>query len=335
MGLTVFLAQDLPSIDAQMLGEVLVFDKVFWSVVSIIAAIIGARLWSGTLDRLGEQFAARRLLLKKVASLSRFGIYLTCTYIVIFGILAPRKESLLAFSAGLVFVLGLALKPLAESIIAGVIILIDSPFQVGDRVEFAGTYGEVTEIGLRVVRITTLDDNLVSIPNNKFLSEVVSSGNAGALDMMIVVDFFIGMDEDHLLAKRIVFEAAMTSRYAYLVKPVKVHVHEVSTEHAFATRIRAKLYVIDVRYETDLRTDITERVRPVFRKYGICPPYHDERTLGVLQANFRVPQLQGAEPEAVVIAAALAGVSESHEMQATAKDKAAPATQKNGLTPEG
>lgn len=324
MGLTVFLAQDLPSIDAQMLGEVLVFDKVFWSAVTVVLAVIAARVWSGTLDRLGEQFAARRLLLKKVASLSRFAIYLSATYLVIFGILAPRKESLLAFSAGLVFVLGLALKPLAESIIAGVIILIDSPFQVGDRVQFGSTYGEVSEIGLRVVRITTLDDNLVSIPNNKFLSEVVSSGNAGALDMMIVVDFFIGMDEDFNLAKRLVFEAAMTSRYAYLSKPVKVHVHEVSTEHAFATRIRAKLYVIDVRYETDLRTDITERVRPAFRKYGICPPYHDERTLGVLRKNFRVPEAPDETSERVVIAAALAGVSEGHSDDDDAKEKSPP-----------
>jgi small conductance mechanosensitive channel len=330
MGLTVFLAQDIPSIDAAMLGEVLVFDKVFWSVITIIVAVIGARVWSGTLDRLGEQFAARRLLLKKVASLSRFAIYLTCTYLVVFGILAPRKESLLAFSAGFVFVLGLALKPLAESIIAGVIILIDSPFQVGDRVEFAGTYGEVTEIGLRVVRITTLDDNLVSIPNNKFLSEVVSSGNAGALDMMIVVDFFIGMDEDHVLAKRIVYEAAMTSRFAYLSKPVKVHVHEVSSEHAYCTRIRAKLYVIDVRYETDLRTDITERVRPVFRKYGICPPYHDERTLGVLKKNFRVPELPADEPEPSVIAAAVAGVSETGEAHKALAPAAADEGEKKG-----
>lgn len=309
MGLTAFLAQDLPSIDAQMLGEVLVFDKIFWSVVAIGVAILGARLWSGTLDRLGEQFAARRLLLKKVASLSRFGIYLTCTYLVIFGILAPAKESLLAFSAGLVFVVGLALKPLAESIIAGVIILIDAPFQVGDRVQFNDTYGEVTEIGLRVVRITTLDDNIVSIPNNKFLTDVVASGNAGALDMMIVIDFFIGMDEDHALAKRLVYEAAMTSRYVYLAKPVKVHVLEVSSEHAFATRIQAKLYVIDVRYETDLRTEVTERVRPMLLKYGICPPYHDERSLVLLRKNFRVAEGEPEPDEHAIVTAAIAGVA--------------------------
>jgi small-conductance mechanosensitive channel len=37
--------------------------------------------------------------------------------------------------------LGFALKDLAASILAGLIIIIDRPFQVGDRVNFNGTYG--------------------------------------------------------------------------------------------------------------------------------------------------------------------------------------------------
>ena len=48
-------------------------------------------------------------------------------------------------------------------------------FAVGDRVEFSGTYGEVVEMGLRSVRIATLDDNLVSIPNNMFLGAAVAT----------------------------------------------------------------------------------------------------------------------------------------------------------------
>ena len=38
--------------------------------------------------------------------------------------------------------------------------------------------------------MTTLDDNLVTIPNSKFITDAVSSGNAGELDMMIVVKFY-------------------------------------------------------------------------------------------------------------------------------------------------
>ncbi len=43
------------------------------------------------------------------------------------------------------------------------------------------------------MRLVTLDDNLVTIPNSKFLTDVVSSGNSGALDMMVVVSFHLSI----------------------------------------------------------------------------------------------------------------------------------------------
>ena len=48
------------------------------------------------------------------------------------------------------------------------ILLFDRPFQVGDRVSFNDLYGEIKSIGLRTVRLQTLNDDIVTIPNNKF-----------------------------------------------------------------------------------------------------------------------------------------------------------------------
>ncbi len=252
-------------------------DRILYIVAIIAFSVVLARLLSGGLDRVGERLATRRLLLKKIASLTRFALYIIATIIVVFGIIQPERQTLLALGTALGVMIGFAFKDLAGSIIAGIIILIDSPFQVGDRVQFGDVYGEVSEIGLRTVKIITLDDSQISIPNNKFLTEVVSSSNAGALDMMIMLDFHIGMGEDHDLAKKLVYEATITSRYTYLVKPVVVHVLDVSNEGHFATRIRSKFYVIDVRYEVSIRTDITERVKRAFRDAGIRPPYTLER----------------------------------------------------------
>ena len=265
-------AAQTPELDPRLLSEVLVFDKIFASVVIVVAAVVVTRLWTGTLDKLGEQLAARRLLLKKVASLSRFGIYIVAAYFVIFGVVNPAQESLIAFAAGTVVVIGFAMKDLAGSIIAGVIILLDSPFQVGDRVQYGDTYGEVVEIGLRAVKINTLDDNLVSIPNNKFLTDVVASANAGELDMMVVLDFYIGVGDDHELARGILDEAIVTSPYVYLAKPVIVHVSDVPMGNGYATRMRGKFYVCDTRFESSIQTDITRRVKRAFRQVGIRAP---------------------------------------------------------------
>ena len=179
--------------------------------------------------------------------------------------------------------LGFAFKDLAASVLAGITILLDKPFQVGDRVTFADFYGEITAIGLRSVSLVTLDDNLVTIPNNKFLTEAVSCGNAGALDMLVQNDFYIAYDQDVSSARRVVADAITTSRYTYLDKPWNVLVNQVVHHGYYAIRLRAKVYVLDIQYEKALETDVTVRVIEGFRELGIEPPSVLERS-GALPA---------------------------------------------------
>jgi small-conductance mechanosensitive channel len=67
---------------------------------------------------------------------------------------------------------GLALSLAAQDTIAdfisGIIILLDQPFRVGDRIQVDSidTWGDVTEIGLRTTKIRTRDNRLVMVPNS-------------------------------------------------------------------------------------------------------------------------------------------------------------------------
>jgi len=245
---------------------------VLTGVVLLIATWFAVRIVTGTLSKLGDRFAAKRLVLAQVATLSRFLIYLLGLTLAVGASIQLSKEVVLALTGTAAVTIGFALKDLAASVLAGITIIIDRPFQVGDRVTFGGYYGEITEIGLRSVRLVTLDDNVITIPNNKFLTEVVSSGNLGALDMLIQQDFHIGIDQDFALAKRLVTEAITSSRFAYLKKRWNVTVNQVVVDNYFAIRIRSKVYVLDVQYEKALETDVTERVMTAFREHGIRPP---------------------------------------------------------------
>ncbi|MFN2215912.1 MAG: mechanosensitive ion channel family protein [Anaerolineales bacterium] len=64
--------------------------------------------------------------------------------------------------------ISLAAQNTVADAIAGFIILIDQPFRVGDRIEIqgVGTWGDVTEIGLRTTRIRTRDNRMVIVPNS-------------------------------------------------------------------------------------------------------------------------------------------------------------------------
>ena len=86
------------------------------------------------------------------------------------------------------------------------------------------------------------------------------------------MDFHVGVDQDIGLARSIVNEAAVTSRYVYLPKPVVVLVSQVIVENYVAVRLRLKSYVLDTKYEKAFETDVNLRALGAFREHGIMPP---------------------------------------------------------------
>jgi small-conductance mechanosensitive channel len=244
--------------------------------------------------RLGRRFTERRLQIVQAGTFLRFFLFIGALVAGFFMSFRVSEKLLLALGGSLAVAIGFAVKDLVASVITGVIILIDRPFQVGDRVSFGGVYGEVTSIGLRSVRLITLDDNLVTIPNSKFLTELVSSGNAGALDMLVQMDFFVGADQNFAVAKQIVADSITSSRYAFLKKPWTVLVSQVIQDNYLCVRLRAKVYVLDVQYEKALETDVTERALEGFQLAGVQPPAVLHRGLAAPGPDKPLPRAVGS-----------------------------------------
>lgn len=252
-------------------------NLVRWSgVVTSIFLVVGAwmlmRVAGGFVSGLSSRFTARRLLFKKVQTIIQFLVFVVTTIVVITLSFEIDQTVLAVIGGSIAVAVGFAVKDLVASFIAGIIILIDRPFQVGDRVDFGGFYGDITAIGLRSVRLQTLDDNTVTIPNSKFLSDITSSGNFGALDMQIVMDFHIAIDQDFDRAREIVREAALSSRYVFLSKPIVVLVTQEASTALVSVRLRLKAYVLDAKYEKTFETDVNLRVLRAFRNEGISAP---------------------------------------------------------------
>ncbi len=247
-------------------------DRVPFALLVLVVGIVAVRVGTGFLDQLAERFTDRRLLLKKVAALGRFSIYLLLVVVVATSTLALESEALFAVAGSIGVAVGFAFKDLLSSVIAGVILLVDQPFQVGDRVSFGEHYGEIKEIGLRSVRLVTLDDNQVTIPNALFLSQTVASANSGELHAMVVVPIYLAAAEDYEKAQEIVREAALTSAYVYVDKPVVTLVSDEFLGERFVTVIRLKAYVFDARYEKAFSSDIIRRVKSAFRDADLRGP---------------------------------------------------------------
>lgn len=98
----------------------------------------------------------------------------------------------------------------------------------------------------------------------------MANANAGQLHCQVVTDLYLPGCVDERRAKEIAFDAAVTSRYVFLQKPIVVLVGD-EFRTTFLTRVRIKAYVLDPRFEFLFQSDVTERARDGFRAAGLVP----------------------------------------------------------------
>lgn len=242
--------------------------RAFWALVVVVVAYQLIKVIIFVLDRLSERSAQRRLFYKRLVPIVRLVLWAFTVVLVVRGIFNVDAQGLLAAAAAIGVAIGFAAQDILKNIFGGLVIVADRPFQVGDKIEVGGTYGEVLSIGLRSTRIQTPDDNLVSVPNAQVVDGQVSNANSGELNCQVVTDLYLPGSADEALAKRIAYQAAASSRYVYLGKPIVVIVKDEYT-HAHVLHLRVKAYVLDTRYEFLLLSDITERSRAEFRRVGL------------------------------------------------------------------
>jgi len=270
-------AQDPPNV--ARIAEFIRWGGLAASLPLIIGAMFLIRLVENAGEKLSTRFSNRRPTIQKVQTSARFILY-----ILTFGLtlsLSVRLDptALTVIGGTLAFAVGFALRDLVASFIAGITIMFDRPFQVGDRVAYGGEYGDIIQIGLRSVRMNTLDHNIITIPNNKVFTDVTSSGNYGALEMQVPMDFYIGIDQNAVLAAELIREACLTSSYVFLARPIPVLAKQVIIQDYVAFHLKARPYVYDCKFEKPFETDVHFRVLEAFREHNIGPPAILHRTV--------------------------------------------------------
>ena len=75
------------------------------------------------------------------------------------------------------FALGFALKDAISNLVAGILIVIYKPFEIGSELDISGSYGTVTDINLRYITMKT-EDGVCLVPNSLFLSNKLTLKNS-------------------------------------------------------------------------------------------------------------------------------------------------------------
>ncbi len=257
--------------DFAQIRELISFWKVFYSLLILFVTYFINKYLTLIIDKFSEKATNYRLFIKRLAPISRILIWSFAIYIVIAGIIVPPIETVITIAASIGIAVGFASQDILRNIFGGVMIILDRPFQVGDKIQVGDHYGEVLTIGLRSSRVVTPDDSVVSIPNAELMNRAVSNTNSGALDCQVVAEIFLPATADVRKVKEIAFKAVYSSSYTYLNKPVDVIVLNEMHNQKFVVKLRVKAYVLDIRYEFLFKSDMTEMILEECNRLGFIP----------------------------------------------------------------
>lgn len=116
--------------------------------------------------------------------------------------LGVNTTSMIAVLGAAGLAIGLALKDSLQNFAAGVMLIINRPFRLGDFVEVAGIMGIVEKISIFSTVMRTTDNREVIVPNGQIYADTITNYSARDTRRVDLV-FGISYDSDLLKAKQI------------------------------------------------------------------------------------------------------------------------------------
>ena len=177
-------------------------------------------------------------------------------------------------------VMGLALsfaaKDTLSNLIAGVLLIMDRPFKVGDRIELwnapreTGTWGDVIEIGLRATKIRNPDNLVVVVPNNEIMRRDIINYTMSGDDIRLRIPFSCAYESDIERAK------ALLKAVAPEVKGVKLDPAPIVIVRGFGpseVNLQLRVWIVEARSRRRIADEITEKAMVAFAEAGVEIPY--------------------------------------------------------------
>jgi moderate conductance mechanosensitive channel len=126
-----------------------------------------------------------------IRNILRYSIFIS-TVVVILGLYGVNTAGLITSIGVFGIVIGLALQDTLRDIIAGIFILFENQYAVGDIVEITGFRGEVVSLGIKTTKIRN-ESGEIKIISNRNINEVI---NHSLNDSLAIIDINVAYESD-------------------------------------------------------------------------------------------------------------------------------------------
>jgi small conductance mechanosensitive channel len=183
---------------------------VAFVLIYLVARAVLVRLTAGALETRGFEETVVGLGKRVAGAVALFAALALAATVAGFGTVLAAFATLVG---ALSLAVGFAAQDLIGNFVAGVFILRDKPFAVGDWITWPSgdrtKSGVVKDIQLRVTKLKTFDNELITVPNSELADNAVTNPVADD-QLRIPFTFGIGYEDDIEQAKDVIVEEAAT-----------------------------------------------------------------------------------------------------------------------------
>src|SRR5262249_36535576 len=176
-----------------------IFFVVLLLASHFVMTVLHKRILNHTPLEAGQQYAVARMV-----------SYLVFILGTIVGLqsLGVNLNSLVVIGGALGIGVGLGLQAIVSNFVAGLVLLLEQPVKLGDRIEIGGTFGDVVRLRGRSTWIRTNDNVVIIVPNSEFINERVTNWTANDRQVRVTVAVGVGYGSDVKLVWDVLLEIA-------------------------------------------------------------------------------------------------------------------------------
>jgi small-conductance mechanosensitive channel len=166
--------------------------------------------------------------------------------------------------------IGFGLQNLTSNFISGIILLLERPVKVGDRLEISDVWGDVKHVNLRTTLIETPDGISVIVPNSKLLENEVVNYSYGNPKIRLQVPVGIAYGSDCQKAAEILVQVALNNKQVMIDPKPKVWFREFGDS---SLNFMLLFWIPNAAVKYDVISEINFAIDAGFRKNGIAIPF--------------------------------------------------------------
>jgi small-conductance mechanosensitive channel len=213
----------------------------------------------------GVEAAPRYVILR----ITGYGVWVIGIFVAL-EFLSINLSALAVVAGGLGIGIGFGLQNVVANFVSGLVLLLEQPIRIHDRVTVENVEGNVVDIHFRSTTIVTNDNIAIIVPNSQFINQSVTNWSHGDPTIRVHVPVGVAYGSDVELVTHVLEDVAANAEHVLKHPAPEVRFNEFGDS---SLNFELLVWSDDPPGHLKLRSRLNYAIDAEFRRHGIEIPF--------------------------------------------------------------